>query len=202
MTKLTDLAGDSGLAAHVVKKEITPLKELTELEQITLENAKLEQQRLRLELQEKAANVQDLQERLAERELRRETKRQRSMTNGATIKALASNDAAAQKRCNHRKGGNGVHGVVGGQGDDSQYAVLKHTFANSDLWIRCLRCGKTWKPPVKELYKTEQDLLKAVVEYETAVNFQTRNVASGSVQFRFSDNGNYYREVTAHTNLR
>lgn len=198
MTKLNDIAGEPS----VPKKEVAPLKELTEIEQITLANAKLEHQRLQLELKEKAANVQDLQERLDERELKRETKRQRSLTNGATIKALAANDTAAQKRCNHRKGGNGVHGVVGGQGDDSQYAVIKHTFANGDLWVRCLRCGKTWKPPVRELYPSEQDFLKASVEYETAVNFQTRNVASGSVQFRFSDNGALYRSVTAHTNLR
>jgi hypothetical protein len=174
----------------------------TELEVIALENAKLEQQRLKLELLEKQANIQDLQERLNERELRRETKRQRSLTNGATLKQLAQQDTAAQKRCNHRKGGDGLHAIVGGQGQDSQYAVMKHTFCNGDMWVRCLRCGKTWKPPVKEVFATEQDFLKAVVDYETAVNFQTRNVASGSIQFRFSDNGAFYREVTASTNLR
>ena len=91
---------------------------------------------------------------------------------------------------------------MGGQGDDTQYAVLKHTFANGDMWVRCLRCGKTWKPPVRELFALEEEYLKAIVAYETAINFQTRNVPSASVQFRFSDNGAYYRQVTANTTLR
>lgn len=192
MSKLNDIAGESNPL---------PKKENTELEQLALDNAKLEKQRLELELLEKRANLQDLEERLAERELKRETKRQRSITNGATLTSLDNNDRAAQRRCNHRKGGNGAHGVVGGQGDDAQYAVIKHTFANGDQWVRCLRCGKTWKPPVRSRYASEQDFLKAVVDYETAINFQTRNVPSGSVQFRFSDNGQFYREVTANSNL-
>lgn len=194
MGNLSDIAGTNQAPA---KKE----KETTEMEQLALESARLEKQRLQLEVQEKMANLQDLQERLAERELKRETKRQRSLTNGATLNDLSHKDTQTQKRCNHRKGGNGAHGVVGGQGDDAQFAVLKHTFANGDMWVRCLRCGKTWKPPVKEQYKEEQNFLRAVVEYETAINFQTRNVSSGSVQFRFSDNGKFYREVTANSNL-
>lgn len=174
----------------------------TELEKLQLDNARLEKQRLELELLEKKANLQDLQERLDERELKREMKRQRSLTNGATLNSLASNDNQAQKRCNHRKGGNGAEGVVGGRGEDSQYAVCKHTFCNGDMWVRCLRCGKTWKPPIKDQYTSESGFLKAVVDYETALNFPTRNVASGSIQFRFSDNGNFFREVTKNTTLR
>jgi hypothetical protein len=190
---LTGVENLGGAPAKNSKKEI---------EALDLEAKQLEVASKKLEILEKQANLQDLQERLAERELKRENKRQRSLTNGQTLKQLATNDAAAQKRCNHRKGGNGAHGVVGGQGDDSQYAVLKHTFANGDMWVRCLRCGKTWKPPIQESFKTEAEFLAAVVVYETAVNFQTRNVASGSCQFRFSDGGKYYREVTANSTLR
>ena len=148
------------------------------------------------------ANLQDIQERLAERELAREQKRQKSLSNGLILKQNAAAETAHQRKCNHRKGGNGAAGVVGGQGDDTQYAVLKHTFANGDMWVRCLRCGKTWKPPVRELFALEEEYLKAIVAYETAINFQTRNVPSASVQFRFSDNGAYYRQVTANTTLR
>ena len=180
----------------------SPKKPSKEIEALELQAKQLEVESKKLEILEKQANLQDLQERLAERELKRENKRQRSLTNGQTLKQLAANDTAAQKRCNHRKGGNGAHGVVGGQGDDSQYAVIKHTFGNGDMWVTCLRCHKTWKPPVKELYADEVSFLKAVVEYESAINFQTRNVPSGAVQFRFSDNGAYYRKMTAQSNLR
>jgi hypothetical protein len=177
----------------------TPKKEIEALE---LETKKLELEAKKLEILEKQANLQDIQERLAQRELDRENKRQRSLTNGETLKQLSANDRAMQKRCNHKKGGNGANGVVAGQGDDSQFAVLKHTFGNGDMWVRCLRCGKTWKPPVRTDFSDEALFLKSVVEYETAINFQTRNVPSGSVQFRFSDNGDYYRKVTSGTTLR
>lgn len=177
-------------------------KNQAELEALQLETARLELEAKQLEIKERKAHIVDLEEQLANRELQRELKRQRSLTNGATLSQLAAIDRSAQSRCNHKKGGNGAQGVVGGQGDDSQHAVLKHTFGNGDMWIRCLRCGKTWKPAVRSHFKTEEEYLKAVVAYETAVNFQTRNVPSGSVQFRFSDNGDYYREVTKDTTLR
>lgn len=174
-------------------------KELTELQ---LETEKLALRAKQLEVLEREANLQDIQERLAERELARTNKRARSVTNGQTLKSLADNDAAHQKRCNHHKGGNGVQGVLGGQGDDSQYAVLKHTFANGDMWVRCLRCGKTWKPPIRSQFQTEEDYMKVFVEWQTACNFQTRNVPSASVRFGYSDNGAYYREMTSQTTLR
>lgn len=161
----------------------------------------LELQLKRLEAKEKAASLQDIEERLAERELKRETKRQRSLTNGETLKQLKQNDESAQKRCNHRKGGNGPYGVIGGKGD-GEFAVLKHTFANGDTWVRCLRCGRTWKPPVRSLFANEEAYLTEKLAYQNALEFQTRNVPSASIQFRFSDNGEYYRQVTANSTLR
>ena len=200
---LQDIAGPGGTSVQNTETTSTKVtKKETELEKLELEAKRLEIEERRLSVLEKKANVQDLEERLSERELKRETIRQRSKINGETLRQLANNDDAMQRRCNHKKGGNGANGVIGGQGDDSQYAVMKHTFANGDMWVRCLRCGKTWKPVRRESFSSEEAYLKAVVQYETAVNFQTRNVPSSSIQFRFSDNGDYYRQVTSDTNLR
>lgn len=197
MSKLEDIAGQ--LQTEPVTEKQNTKKEIDSLE---LESKKAELETKKLEILVQQANLQDIQERLAERELAREQKRQKSLSNGLILKQNAAAETAHQRKCNHRKGGNGAAGVVGGQGDDTQYAVLKHTFANGDMWVRCLRCGKTWKPPVRELFALEEEYLKAIVAYETAINFQTRNVPSASVQFRFSDNGAYYRQVTANTTLR
>lgn len=174
----------------------------TKLLQMEAEMKELELAAKRLEVEERTANLQDARERLEERQLKRETKEARHRINGATLKQIQANDTMSQNRCNHKKGGNGAQGVVLGQGDDSQFSVYKHTFANGDTWVRCLRCGKTWKPPLKSVYAAETDYLKAFVEYQTALNFQTRNVPSSSVAFRFSDNGEYYRQVTRDTTLR
>ena len=197
MSKLEDIAGQ--LQTEPVTEKQNTKKEIDSLE---LESKKAELETKKLEILVQQANLQDIQERLAERELAREQKRQKSLSNGLILKQNAAAETAHQRKCNHRKGGNGAAGVVGGQGDDTQYAVLKHTFANGDMWVRCLRCGKTWKPPIEEAFKTEAEFLAAVVVYETAKNFQTRNVTSGSCQFRFSDGGKHYREVTQNSTLR
>ena len=181
---------------NAVTKKHMPVDEMAaELKRLELETA-------RLVLLERTANLQDVQERLAEREMIRDTKRQRSYTNGQTLKALAAADAANQRRCNHRKGGNGAAGIIGGQGDDGQYAVIDHTVLNGDRWIRCLRCAKLWKPVLEHWFETREGYLGAVAEYEAAKTFQTRNAPSTSQQFRFSDGGTYFRELTRHTTLR
>lgn len=163
-----------------------------EMARLTLESAQLE-------LKMKKANLQDMEERLAEREGKRETVGNRAKINGQTLKQLAHARKMSQDRCNHRKGGNGAVGVVAGQGDDNQYAVLKHKMANADTWIRCLRCGKWWKPPIQADYETIEGYQGAVAEYFAAKEFPTRNVTSGSVAFQWGDGGKYYREVTRHT---
>jgi hypothetical protein len=182
-------------AAEVKSNEAVKSSEQVELERLTLE-----EKRLAVEFQR--AQLEDMRERLDERGLKRDTFRQRSLTNGQTLKQLKSNDEAVQKRCNHHKGGNGMGGYLGGQGDDPQYAVIKHKVSNSDLWIRCMRCGKTWKPPIASEYETPEALTKAQSEYQEAVNFPTRNVTSSSVVFQFSDGGKFFREQTKDVTLR
>lgn len=180
-----------------------------ETKKLALETAKFELENQQLTLRTKRAEAQDIEERLAERELKRETNRQKALTNGQTLKQIASNETAHQKKCNHRKGGNGAAGVVGGKGDSPDYAVIKHTFAHGDTWVRCQRCGKTWKPPVKSSY-TNPDTAEfdgygfdtAMRVYESALEFQTKNITSAGVPFRFSDDGEYYREQTKHASLR
>lgn len=171
-----------------------------------------------LEKLEKQANLQDLQERLAEREMKRQNKVQRSLINGQTLNQNSAAKKAGQQRCNHRKGGNGQEGIAKGKGDDPQYAVLKHQMMNGDIWVRCLRCAKTWKPPVKESYYfdstgknvgfadpagkfSQQAFDEALREYQEAVEFPTRNIMSGSVQFRFSDNGENFRQLMKDVTL-
>ena len=163
---------------------------------------RLERESKELEVALKRAELQDAQDRLAEREMKRITKFERSRINGTTLKQLAHNDFLIQGRCNHHKGGNGAEGVVGGQGDDSQYCVLKHKMSNGDIWVRCLRCGKTWKPPLEDMFETKEGYQGALAEYYAAVNFQTRNVMSTSVAFQWSDGGKFFRETMKNTTLR
>lgn len=202
--QLANLKGQAKAQAPAEKSKVEQLAE------IELEIKKLELETKKLEILEKNANLTDIKERLAERELKREVRRQTSITNGATLSSLKQSDIATQKRCNHRKGGDGLQGIVGGRGTDSQYAIMKHTFSHGDTWIRCLRCGKTWKPPILKTFqilgrtdvKAQELYVAAVAEYQGAMNFQTNNKESSSVVFKFSDNGDDMRERLEATTLR
>jgi hypothetical protein len=205
MSNLKDIAAQG--SGNVITDTALKPKVSTEVEALLLRDQQLSIQLKEMELKEKTANLQDLQERLDERELRRENKRQRSLTNGATLRANKSAEVAVQNRCNHKKGGNGAAGVVGGRGDSPDFAVIKHTFANGDMWVRCQRCGKTWKPPVKRAFINadgvfnEESYRIAYERYELAKEFQTKNSPSSAYVFRYSDNGEFYREVTENATL-
>ena len=195
--------------AGLLKKDTKADKLAEETAAIALENAQMDRELKKLELEEKRltleaakANLQDTRERLDERQLKRGVLASRSKTNGATLSALRDNAKKVQGRCNHKKGGHGIAGYVGGQGNSSDYAVMKHTMCWGDMWVRCMRCGKTWKPPVEKFFDTKEEYLKEFAEYQTAVNFQTNNSGSSSYQFRYSDNGAFAREVMQPVNLK
>jgi hypothetical protein len=97
---------------------------------------------------------------------------------GKTLKVLAAADKKRQDLCNHHKGGSSAFTL---KGDDSQYSVVKHVFANGDMHVICLRCKKKWRP-------TDDDQ----EAYKKALDFPTRNVPSSSVRFRFSDGGKHF----------
>jgi hypothetical protein len=105
---------------------------------------------------------------------------------GETLERWATAENKIQAACNHRKGGyqDFKTGRWPNQGTDSQYSVLKHMMPLGDIFIRCLRCGKWWKPPVKEKFKTEGAYVLAVLEYQAALDFPTHNTMSTSIQFR------------------
>jgi hypothetical protein len=152
-----------------------------------------------LEVRLKEANLIDSQERLSERELKRAEKGMTAKLNGETLKATNKVIAGVQAKCNHRKGGNGLRGIVTGEGDSPQYAILKHTFAAGNVEVRCLRCHKAWKKPLKANYPVLEDYNAALVEYNMALAFPTNNTASSSVSFGYSDNGEFYRTQTQNS---
>jgi hypothetical protein len=162
----------------------------------------LEIEEKELSIQEKKANLVDAKERQDERAVKRENVSMNSKTKGQALKSMMEADRQVQKRCNHRKGGNGLQGVVAGKGDAAQYAVMKHTFCHNDTWVRCLRCGKTWKPPLERSFKNKEDFYTAVAEYRVALEFQTLNSSSSSSQFGFSDGGAHMREIMEPVSLR
>ena len=119
----------------------------------------------------------------------------RAVVFGQVLNRFKTTQEKKQKECNHLKGGfcevkDGKYtGVIKNNehpGFYTDYAVLKHKMPWGDWWIRCLRCGKWWKP---------QD-----VDYNQALNFPTHNTSSTSIQFDLPpENIAHAREITRGT---
>jgi hypothetical protein len=96
-----------------------------------------------------------------------------------------------QSRCLHRKGGKGISMLY--QGNDPNYAVIKHTLSHGPVIVVCQRCTKVWEPPPRELVaKAATPEMRAeyrvlLEQYRWALNLPTDNEPSGTVLFAFTE---------------
>jgi hypothetical protein len=197
--------------------------------ELELEIKKQQLEALKLEQEERKYHIKDLKATIAERELREKQLQEDRAAQGRTFAQQEATDNYRFSICTHRKGGKvnaRDNRVLHTGGNGEQFAVIKHQMINGDIWVRCLRCGKTWNPPVEKNFffdakgrnvapadgsfnKAKFD--KAVEQYETAVMYPTGNSMSTSVQCRFTtlneqgqkvDAADVYRENISSTNLR
>ena len=117
--------------------------------------------------------------------------------NGKTLTGYAKTLNKIQDNCNHRKGGP----VNLKTGDAGEFTVIKHTFAWGDTWVRCLRCGKWWKPPVRARFAYEEDYIDALIEYKEALKFPTCNTTSSALQWGNRDPALHNKWVEAVRNF-
>lgn len=166
------------------------------------EASKIQVEQSELQAQERKLNVEDLRGRIEERKLKDMGRVDRFKDHGKALEQTRKAEETQQSKCTHRKGGNGLEGYIAGQGQKPEFAVMKHLFANGDMWIRCLRCGKTWKPPVRSQFyfgengkpmaeykggKFDQSRYDtAFLEYKAACAFPTNNSTSSSALFGFN----------------
>ncbi len=183
-----------------------------------------------LEIEERKYHIKDLKAKISDRELLEKQALEDREAQGRTFAQQAASDRYRWSVCTHKKGGNASPRdlrVLTTGGNAAQFAVMKHQMINGDIWVRCLRCGNTWNPPVEaNFYFSAQGkqvapadgtfniakFEKAVEDYKRATMFETNNSMSTSVQCRFStfdtvsgkmvDAADKYRESIASTNLR
>jgi hypothetical protein len=223
--KSEDIVIDNSMSVEEQIKQAELKAKLMELE---LKAQELEAKQL--EIKERTFHIQDLKARLADREIREKQLKEDREQQGKTIQQQESSDRYRFSVCTHRKGGtvsNRDSRVLSTGGNSNQYAVIKHQMINGDIWVRCLRCGKTWAPPVERNFFFDQkgrqvapvdgtfDKAKFALagqEYLKATMFETNNSMSTSVQCRFStidaetgkiiDAADIYRDNIASTSLR
>jgi hypothetical protein len=197
---------------------------------LALELKKAELEAKLLEKQEREYHIKDLKARLADRDIQEKQLQEDRAQQGRTFAQQDATDAYRYRICTHKKGGivtpRDMRVLTTG-GNNIQYAIMKHQMINGDIWVRCLRCGKTWAPPVESNFFFDRagaqvapvdgtfdraKFERARDEYIRATMFETNNSMSGSVQCRFStfdvasgkmvDASDKYREGIASTTLR
>ena len=133
--------------------------------------------------------LEEAKERLQERRDRKNQSANRRHMVQASLKDTAMRRALTQSRCVHRKGGKGVAGLF--NGNDQNFAVIKHILSHGPLIVICQRCGKLWEPPDKALNakgassENRREYKRLWDEYQYAINLPTDNETSGSKLFEF-----------------
>lgn len=161
-----------------------------------------------LKLKRERLELQDLEDKLAEREMKKENARAIFHERGRALSDTVRMEGQAQQICTHRKGGPG-HLFKSGGGNDTNYSVIKHTLPNRDILVMCTRCQRKWLPPIEPKrahFKVVADYDLAMVkfkedqaEYKTALAFLTDNSPSSGATFMFSDNGAACREAVKNS---
>jgi hypothetical protein len=215
-------------ATASVEDQIRQAELKAKLLELELKQQELEAKQL--EIQERTYHIQDLKVRIKDREIKDKQLQEDRAAQGVSMRQTDAIDLYQQGKCTHRKGGMASSrdiSVLATGGNSNQYAVFKHQMMNGDIWVRCLRCGKTWAPPVERNFFfndkgrvvapadgvfDKERFKKAIDDYQRATMFETNNSMSSSVQCRFFqidevtgkqvDAADVYRDRIASTTLR
>jgi hypothetical protein len=181
-------------------KEQTAQERLAEVE-LKIKEAQLERE---LKMLKKAdLENQELDFKLQQLTARKETNESELRVRAVGLESSNAEERVAYTVCNHLKGGS-MRNYPKGDGRDG-YSIFRHRLSSGDMFIRCLRCGKEWLPPVKPVadspdfkdsrgkfdegkYRRAAQLYKMKMEdYKTALSFTTDNTDSGGPRFQFRD---------------
>lgn len=128
---------------------------------------------------------------------RKEEQQMRQAEITESIKTFERNQAQIQASCRHRKGGKGVENIY--NGSDSNYAIVKHTFANGTRCVICIRCRKYVQEPDtpnKRMTKEQREEWdKQRREFEQWWALPTDNEESGTRLFVITKNEELPQEL-------
>jgi hypothetical protein len=132
--------------------------------------------------------LEETRERVAKMRRDKTMQLRRVMDKQMALKRNALIDAQAQAVCVHKKGGKGKENWF--NGNDSDYAVVKHILSHGPMIVVCQRCGKLWEPPPLALRtgttEERREYKRLFIEYKAAMDFPTDNETSGARLFEFT----------------
>jgi len=177
-----------------------------------LTNEELDRRTAVIRASKEEADLQDIKERLADRDNKRTMRGDGFRSRGRELNKTQRDQELHQSKCSHRKGGRGLEAIqIGGNAGD--YAVIRHLLPWNVWYQRCQRCGKTWKPPNDLDYKMDTPEGKEAFEaakkvYADALAWPTDNIPSTGITFQHhSDDADtsarkFVHETVKNVNLR
>lgn len=148
-------------------EQLSPLTN-TQLKQ---QMSDLDREMAELDLEIKREQVQKIRAQKADKKAMLDARR------AAAAAEIANRDYLRYHQCTHRKGGRGHNAVLGGQGNDTNFAVIHHILPSGRHMILCQRCGSEEYGPDPLTGEKETQ------RYQEFRRFQTDNTASGSSLF-------------------
>lgn len=195
------------MAEEIVKKLRTK-KDLLEADPDTLTNDELDRRGKFIEIDSREASLELAKHENAKHKMKQQEIKDKYTSRGRELKKTDRDHEIQQSNCPHRKGGSDGSG----HGTDAMHSVLRHLMPWNEIYQRCLRCGKTWRPPHIENYpetpEGKKDFDAAMAEYKAALAWPTDNKMSTSITYQFtSDDGNvsakkFVHETVKDTDLR
>ena len=165
-------------------------KELMEAENSSLTNDQLQRKLMLIDIESRVSQAELTRHQTAQFKMKQAEQKDKFWSRGRELKNTAASQKKHQDGCSHRKGGRGIEALQKGGTDASDHSLIKHLLPWNEWYIRCQRCGKTWKPPHAEDYdlKTpegKESFEQAKVDYKWATDAPTGNTASTGITFQY-----------------
>ena len=134
-----------------------------------------------IELRWKQLQIEDMEERIAERRDKKERAEANRARQIADWKKGEAERLRRQAVCKHRKGGKDNRFA---NGNGANYSINMNTYPDGRQVIFCTRCGKEVEKPNPKLRKTDPDLYaKMWAEWQLWMSYPTDNAPSGGKLF-------------------
>jgi hypothetical protein len=188
-------------------------KELMEADNSSLTNDQLQRKLMLIDIESRVSQAELTRHQTAQFKMKQAEQKDKFWSRGRELENTKRSQHKHQDQCSHKKGGRGIESLQKGGTDASDHAIIHHLLPNNEWWLRCTRCGKTWRPPYAEDFdlKTadgKEAFEKAKTDYQWALNAPTNNQPSSGITFQHHSEDDdktakkFVKDVMRDVNLR
>ena len=164
-------------------------KELMETENSLLSNEQLQRKLMLIDIESRASQAELTRHQTAQFKMKQAENKDKFLSRGRELENTKRSQKKHQDNCSHRKGGRGIEALQKGGTDASDHSLIKHLLPHNEWFVRCQRCGKTWRPPHAEDFDLKTADGKAAFEqakseYKWAMEAPTNNIPSTGITFK------------------